>query len=362
MTAQHLPATSGAASVPRSHFSSALFPVKDAFDVWSESVAPICRPVLAEEGHRHEFAAETEAFMLGDILLTHAATRGVGGYQGRGSSPWGAPFEAFIVQVYARGRCRGYAGGQAMEMGPGDVAVYDTMRPFEFSVGDSSLLTLAIPRPRVLEALGPSADPRATVIAGGTVPGAIVANAIASAWKTLPDSTAEDAAATGRMLLGAITGLMRAGNGEQDPNRPADTAVDAATLNALRAYIDRHIADPLLTPELLCRRFHCSRASLYRLFAPLGGIAHYVRRVRLERAYDELLVAGERETIIDIALRWGFGSLSNFGRLFREAFGATPSEIRERGRAVRLVRSGTGSSRKGSHLPLPEYRRWLETM
>jgi len=115
---------------------------------------------------------------------------------------------------------------------------------------------------------------------------------------------------------------------------------DAETLEAMRAYIDAHLTDPALTPELLRRNFGCSRATLYRYFAPVGGVAQYIRRARLQGVYWQLLSSDERETVAALSLRWGFGDPSHFCRLFRKTFGATPSEIREMGRAMRLAPGG----------------------
>jgi len=210
------------------------------------------------------------------------------------------------------------------------------------------------------EALGTRCDAYPRVIQGHTPQGLILANAMLSAWHSLPESSIEGAAAAGRLLVGAMAGLLGGAVAAKDPASPTAMAVDDATLDALQAFIERHLADPELTPELLCRKFHCSRATLYRLFAPLGGVAQFIRRARLQRAYDELMLADERETIINVALRWGFGSLNNFGRLFRETFGVTPREVREAGRAIRHTRAEPGEKPHRSRLWLPEYRQWLE--
>ncbi|MGT2439101.1 hypothetical protein ACU4GH_28710 [Bradyrhizobium betae] len=57
--------------------------------------------------------------------------------------------------------------------------------------------------------------------------------------------------------------------------------------------IKRRIANNLetdaLTTEELCRHFHISRATLYRLFEAEGGLAHYVREQRLNLAFRRLI-------------------------------------------------------------------------
>jgi AraC-like DNA-binding protein len=52
----------------------------------------------------------------------------------------------------------------------------------------------------------------------------------------------------------------------------------------------------------------------------------YLRRVRLDRAHQELRAADpERVTVTAVAGRWGFGDPSRFARRYREAYGELPN-------------------------------------
>ena len=73
-----------------------------------------------------------------------------------------------------------------------------------------------------------------------------------------------------------------------------------------------------------------SRASLYRLFEPVGGVACYIRSRRLVRARNELTAPGLQDRRIGpIAYRAGFQSIAAFNRAFRQAYGETPRSIRK---------------------------------
>lgn len=81
--------------------------------------------------------------------------------------------------------------------------------------------------------------------------------------------------------------------------------------------IKRHIAANLETGALaahdLCRRFHISRASLYRLFEADGGPARYVQGQRLNRALTLLVSPASRDRrLIDLAVDLQFSSDSTF--------------------------------------------------
>jgi AraC-like DNA-binding protein len=78
----------------------------------------------------------------------------------------------------------------------------------------------------------------------------------------------------------------------------------------------------------LCRHFHVSRSTVYRLFQRHDGVRAYIGRMRLERAYAGLRNADPaRVRVGEIAASWGFYDASAFSRKFRQHFGSPPSEI-----------------------------------
>jgi AraC-like DNA-binding protein len=59
-------------------------------------------------------------------------------------------------------------------------------------------------------------------------------------------------------------------------------------------------------------------------------VAGVIREKRLEHTRRELAeLACAEETVFAIASRWGFVSPSHFSRVFRAAYGQSPSEYRE---------------------------------
>lgn len=82
-----------------------------------------------------------------------------------------------------------------------------------------------------------------------------------------------------------------------------------------------------------------SRFYISRLFAEETGVtfAAYVRGRRLSEAAKELL--GGAPDILSVAIGAGYGSHEAFTRAFRDQFGVSPEEMRQRGRLshIRLV-------------------------
>ncbi|WP_114193818.1 AraC family transcriptional regulator [Edaphovirga cremea] len=112
-----------------------------------------------------------------------------------------------------------------------------------------------------------------------------------------------------------------AGNIVQQPE------ILGSKLERICLYIERNLSAPL-SVELLCKHFAISRSSLYRLFEPLGGIAHFVRNRRLTLAKRLLRNASVSDLSLSIiAKRCGL-ELSTLRRHFVETYGATPKELR----------------------------------
>ncbi|MFF2924112.1 GyrI-like domain-containing protein [Streptomyces celluloflavus] len=105
-------------------------------------------------------------------------------------------------------------------------------------------------------------------------------------------------------------------------------------LNQAMEHIERHLDQRIEVAEL-ARIAVTSEYHLRRLFSALAGIplSEYIRRRRLTVAGAEVL-AGER-TLLDVAVRYGYGSGEAFARAFRALHEVGPGEARRTGAALR---------------------------
>ncbi|AUG78137.1 AraC family transcriptional regulator [Kitasatospora sp. MMS16-BH015] len=123
-------------------------------------------------------------------------------------------------------------------------------------------------------------------------------------------------------------------------------------LNQAMAYVEEHLDGTIEVTEL-ARIAVTSEYHFRRLFSALAGmpLSEYVRRRRLTLAGAEVL-AGER-TLLEIAVRYGYGSGEAFARAFRAMHGTGPGEARRQGAVLdsqprmsfRLVIEGSSSMR-----------------
>jgi AraC family transcriptional regulator len=106
-----------------------------------------------------------------------------------------------------------------------------------------------------------------------------------------------------------------------------------ADLNRLVDYIDAHLTEEIdithMSSILGTTEYH-----LRRMFSSLAGmpLSEYTRRRRMTVAAGAVLGDGE---LLDIAVRFGYGSTEAFGRAFRAVHGVSPGDVRRNGAPLR---------------------------
>ena len=98
-------------------------------------------------------------------------------------------------------------------------------------------------------------------------------------------------------------------------------------LNRALTHLEDHLEDEL-DVAALARLAHCSEHHFRRMFSTLAGVplTEYIRKRRLTRAAQDLQAEGLR--VIDVAVKYGYGSAEAFARAFLALHGVNPSECR----------------------------------
>lgn len=94
--------------------------------------------------------------------------------------------------------------------------------------------------------------------------------------------------------------------------------------------VQAEMGDPDLNVESLASRLGLGRSQFYRKIKALTNYTpvELLRRLRLKRSRD--LLATTSRSISEIAYEVGFSTPAYFTRCYREAYGETPSELRDR--------------------------------
>lgn len=233
--------------------------------------------------------------------------------------------ELFALGLVDRGTGYLEQDGRTCAVSDGSFAIYETSRPFSWSLtGDWRIFVFTWPRDSVIV----SAEElrRQTAI---TVPGA---------------------AGVGSMVSPLLRGLLSGGGGVS-PEGAARLASEIAELSVIavgetwrrdcvddarqdlreiQAFIEAHLADPLLTPSSIAQEFYMSTRTLHRLFAHHGlTVAAWIKDRRLEAARRALASPRSRSVPIhDVAARYGFSTVAFFSRSFAARYGQSPTAYR----------------------------------
>jgi AraC-like DNA-binding protein len=268
------------------------------------------------------FAAEIDAYDLGPMLLLHTRVED----QTLRRAPQRIRRDglaSLLINVSRDGGDHGLAEERSMTVPAGGVAVSDNTREMTYAMRSREVFTLIVQREAIETRLGSANGLHGAVFDAGR--SALFSDHVrwlASSLPGLPVEGALELACTTLDLFAATADASRT-----VLERTRDGVLAAAFARA-RRFIDANLTDPGLNPSSIARAAGLSRSALYRLFEPLGGVAAHVRRRRLEVARATLLDPTEARSLGELAHDLGFSSQALFSRLFREAFGYAPRELR----------------------------------
>lgn len=205
---------------------------------------------------------------------------------------------------------------------PGSVVVFDLQKPFRLRHENAATdITLWLAQSRLETAKIEIAHGRILPDTSSTKVFAAVLQTIVQEAKTLGVSALDNVnSGISRLAADLLAPLAPP---------PQTTAPGLESFIAVCDYIEANLNARNLNPTMLARAFGLSRASLYRLFEPVGGVATYIRSRRLERVRGTITTSGlTNRRIAPVAYGSGFKSIASFNRAYRQAFGETPRQSR----------------------------------
>ncbi|TLS44285.1 helix-turn-helix domain-containing protein [Streptomyces montanus] len=218
--------------------------------------------------------------------------------------------------------------GMRSRLTPGDLALCDTSRPYSFTY-ESHFSTVLMLLPRSLIPLRPETLRAVTGknMAADKGVGAVVAPFLQSLTEQSAHCAGPEVSRLADGAVSLVTALLC-----ERLNRTTPVAPHLATTLRIRDYIERHLADPDLTPDAIARAHAISRRYLFKLFAEEETtVAGWIRTRRLERCARDLADPATRDQpVAAIAARWGLLDGRHFARVFKAAYGETPRDYRRR--------------------------------
>jgi AraC-like DNA-binding protein len=272
------------------------------------------------------FSAAVRMRRLQSLVMFHRRLHDVG-HRRDAEKVRRTAFDHFTATLVLGGKLEVDADGRQSVLRPGEIAFVDTTRPNSNAV-HGEILTFSIPRELVAQGRPRAAGLHGHVLAGDHA--APLAACMTQLWARAGDEAANTAWI--ETLQQALDAVLDEAGCELCAVARDDEAVRR---DRVRAIVETNLLSDL-PPEQVAAKAGLSRATLYRVFEPLGTLTAWRQGRRLWRLRREL--ASTPETIAEAAMAAGFEDPSYATARFARTVGVTPSSYRENLKQVR--RSG----------------------
>jgi AraC-like DNA-binding protein len=305
-------------------------PAADRFAHWREERGKVASGVTIElePGKRAKFQGRISARPVGGAVLVEM--RASAYHVSRTEADIArVPGDALIVSEQIRGGGALIAGGREFVVTPGTIATCHSDLPYVNVPARQpgfECRVIAIPLKSHASLLGPRADlwlRPLDVTPGLPLMLAAYFHAFVREAPHLSGVAADHAVATLAQLALMVRG---SSSGKEESGR---AAIREGLLQRVRDIVTINLDRADLSAPLVAAALGISERQLHRLFEPTGiTFARHVLACRLERA---CLVLKQYPTlsVADVAKRCGFDGVSTFYRVFRKAYGLSPTDLRQ---------------------------------
>jgi AraC family transcriptional activator of tynA and feaB len=305
---------------------------RDRLAYWQDVACKAFVELECRTPTRTSFNATIASTSLADIGVSLVDTDQCDVYRRRGGIARAAS-EDVLVSLQLAGASVLTQDGRQAHLAVGDLAVYDTMRPYALRVSPGvRQLVLKLPRRQLEQRLGSVVPHTARPIRGDGGLGAFTSGFLNLLAARMDAIAQLDAQASHYLKTQVVELISSALWNAIDVKR---TLSRELTLARLKMCIEQHLADPSLKPIVAADAAGISvRYANDLLASERFSLERFILKRRLERCAAAL--ADPRQVsrgIGDIALSCGFSDQSHFGRRFRERFGLSPRDYR-RGRPI----------------------------
>ena len=232
----------------------------------------------------------------------------------------------YLFQLYRSGRFQGTVADKAVPASRGTVSLIGRRQRVDGRIDRADTTGVIVPTSRLQGLALESHD-----LLFDAARNRLLAAQILGLYRRLPTTLLADAPAVAEALVAFLHRLL-------DPSQASDVLegceLDGGLRGLTEAIVRQNLLRPDLSPEFIAGQMQVSRATLYRLFEPDGGVMHFVQGERLKGVRDALADPMETRTLGRLAEDCAFSSLSHLSRSFRNRYDIPPLAWRARWRAA----------------------------
>lgn len=344
---------SAAAPVEMSVFDTRAAARGDQFGLWRDSIGVLFDIEANPDTYHNGYRARLDSGMAGGTMITRVRA-GEQAFSRSELRSYRDGIEGIMFQVFTGGHVR-RRDEAAPLAGSGALIGFDLTRDMQTVNSDFDLVSIIFPRDAIECRLGGEADFHLRTIGSDSTLSAMTADFIVSLHRALPGMDVAEAAVAADAAADLIAECCRG------QTRRLDTSESSriASVTRAKSFIRERIrAGEPVDVSTVSRALDVSRATLYRAFEPIGGVAAFIRAERLRACLTDIarLARGEiASTLGELAMRRGFESDAQFSRAFKAEFGMTPTEAR---RALASSPSNMGMSGDADR----RYEMWIRAI
>jgi AraC-like DNA-binding protein len=242
-----------------------------------------------------------------------------------------SPGDLIKVCVPLAGRAIVQQGGREVVLGPGELGVYDTGRPYAIRLeGTWTCAVMALPRDATGLREGELERGLHRVYPAAYGPGGVLSHfVVAAVTQAGPPGSAAVVNGAAAVKLGEAGSTLLAGTLLDDGDLAVGGAADSVVAHVI-GYVRAHLDDPRLSRASIAAAHRMSARTLDRLFAgEPWSVTGLIRRERLEAVRRDLADPLLRNrSVAALAARWCFFDAAHFSRVFRQHYGFPPSQAR----------------------------------
>ncbi|MDX3308760.1 AraC-like ligand-binding domain-containing protein [Streptomyces sp. NPDC054884] len=299
----------------------------DRLECWRDAVSRNLVPLEVLPRESVDFSASLHAVQVGQVQMSviSAAPHSIARTRRHITSD--APdFFQLTLQLTGQGVLTQL--DRQARVGPGELVVYDTRRPFTYDLDQPHTgLVLMFPQAMLQLTERDLARVTATPVPCHDGLGQVVLpflHGLARQMEHLEDRATPRLADNVIDLIGTL--LL----GHAGADRTTGTDGPGRLTERVLLHMERRLADPGLSPEGIAAAHRISRRYLYKLLAAQGyTVSGWIREQRLARCRRDLAdPALDHLPVGAVGGRWGFADPAHFSHAFKAVYGMSPREAR----------------------------------
>lgn len=301
-------------SVPTAHFNYREFAPEKRLAAFRQLTSSVYE--IWAQGAQEDFQAEAFGYQVGSLIFNEAQISPAR-FRRTHEHLCGNGADLLVLQAQLMGSELLVMNGRVVHLLPGNIYLRDWAQPFESKATAMHLHSILIPRHRLASTTVFSAQNPVLSWSIDQPEGGLLFMLWSEMIARFSGASLRQAERLSKAFLAFVDDMI------SDDVSPEDST----SLQAMEHFLQLRLRQSISAEDLI-RHFRVSRSTIYRIFAPHGGVNGYVTRLRLERVYADLMHADpDRASVGELAAAWGFYEASTFSRRFRKQFNQTPSEV-----------------------------------